>query len=471
MKKYLDDIGLSYLWNKIKSTIRTSQLNNSLESYYGIQWTDDTTPIRIGNTLMHQSLPIQSQMKRCMVQDDGTIYGYISSDDYTVYEDGVTEVDYTGAHGQYMVEVPEYWYKGVSATVNGINIHEIRIYPQYVSGAKHSPKLYVGAVEASSNDSSSDTTKKLFSICTADVTYNQDGTVNASNVTQYSANASDYIGGNRTSSYTGVKSLLGRPVTNLKRSAFRTRAAARGTGWSQQYWFAYMAWVRLYVVEYCTFDSQKEYNSQKTPEGYMQGGLGAGVSTVTGSQWNSFNSYNPFIPCGVTKSLGNDTGVVTYKFASGEFTSSAIEFQVPSYRGIENPFGHIWKWTDGVNCYGNNSTSTKDFYVCDDITKFADDTSTNYRLKGSSKVLAEGYIKQWIIDEDADFMPINTGGSSSSYLFDYSWLQNTDWRVLYSGGSAHYGASCGLFAFYANSGSSIAAARIGGRLYFTPSTE
>jgi len=80
--------------------------------------------------------------------------------------------------------------------------------------------------------------------------------------------------------------LLGRPATSLTRSGFRTRAAARGTGWSQQYWKAYMAWVRLFVVEYCTFNSQANYNATKTTEGYMQGGLGAGVSIVNNTAWN-----------------------------------------------------------------------------------------------------------------------------------------------------------------------------------------
>ena len=109
----------------------------------------------------------------------------------------------------------------------------------------------------------------MFSICNATIPYNQDGSVSASSVTEYSANASNYIGGTRDTTYTGIKSLLGRPATNLTRASFRTRAAARGTGWSQQYWDAYMAWVRLFVVEYCTFNSQAEYNPSKTTEGYM----------------------------------------------------------------------------------------------------------------------------------------------------------------------------------------------------------
>ena len=470
MKKYLDNDGLLYLWSKIKNTIRnTVQLNSSIEWYYGIQWTDTSSPVRIGSSVMHQSLPIQSSMRRCMLQDDGIVYGYISPTDYTVYEDGITAVDYSGAHGQYMVEIPEYWYKCITTTINGVKTYEIRLYPQYVEGTKHSPKLYISAVEATTNDASSDTTKKLFSICNATIPYNQDGSVSASSVTEYSANASNYIGGTRDTTYTGIKSLLGRPATNLTRASFRTRAAARGTGWSQQYWDAYMAWVRLFVVEYCTFNSQAEYNPSKTTEGYMQGGLGPGVSTTNSTDWNNFNSYNPFIPCGVTRSLGNSTGVVTYKFALGEFSTSAIEFSVPSYRGIENPFGHVWKWTDGINMYCDETTHKTTIYTCNDITKFADNTSTNYIMRTNDCYQGtEGYIKKWLIDENSDFLPLTVGGSSNSYLYDYSWINNAGWRVLLSGGLATYGTDCGLFCFYASLTSSNAYASVGGRLYYTP---
>ena len=433
---------------------------------YGIRWTSaNATPYRVGNRILHKNLPIQKMMRRCMLQDDGTVYGYIDPNDYTKYTNG-TIVDYTCAHGQYMVEIPEYWYTGPSED----GTYGIDLYPQKVSGALHSPKCYISAVEATSNDTSSDTPKKLFSICDATIPYNEDGSVSANAVITYSTDAADHRGGNRNTTYDGIKTLLGRPATNLTRDGFRTRAAARGTGWSQQYWKAYMAWVRLFVVEYCTFNSQADYNAIKTTEGYMQGGLGAGVSTVNSTAWNNFNAYNPFVPCGVTKRLGNSTGVVTYKFAAGEFTTTAVEVSVPSYRGIENPFGHIWKWTDGVNVYCDGETHKSTIYTCDDITKFADNTSTNYVLRTADCYQGtEGWIKNWLIDGNADFLPLTNGGSASSYLYNYSWFNNTGWRVLCSSGSALRGTKCGLFDFDASTDSSYARAHIGGRLYYTPS--
>ena len=66
-----------------------------------------------------------------------------------------------------------------------------------------------------------------------------------------------------------------------------------------------MAVVRLYVVEYCNFNSQDTWYDTTDVNGYKRGGLGIGVSNINSTAWNNYNSYNPFIPCGVTNSLGN----------------------------------------------------------------------------------------------------------------------------------------------------------------------
>ena len=182
----------------------------------------------------------------------------------------------------------------------------------------------------------------------------------------------------------------------------------------------------------------------------MQGGLGAGVSNI--SDWGGLNGYNPVNPCGITLRLGNNTGVV--KYTQGSYT-----MYVPSYRGIENPFGNIWKWTDGINKYDTQ------VYVCDDITKFADDTSTNYEYRGNCST--GGYITNIIWDENGEFVPNRVGGSSGSYFYDYSWY-NLGWRVCGSGGDAHNGAADGFFYFGVIHDSSNASASIGSRLYYTP---
>ena len=433
-------------------------------AYYGWDYNTSTqTVTRIGNTTWHKELPIQSKMRRCAVKDDGTVK-YISSWDYTKYEDGNT-VDYTGGDGQIMVEIPEYYYEAYEETVDGV-VHKIlKLYPYAQIGQK-SKKFYCGAFEGITDDASSNT-PKLYSISTlTGGTKDGNGNYLAANWT-YTTNATDYRGSGGTND-NGIKSNWSRPRTSLSITDFRTRATNRGTGWSQQYFTAYNSILRLYTVEYCNFNSQTAFNSTLTAAGYHQGGLGAGVTNADGSVWNSFNSYNPFIPCGVTKELGSNTGVIGVTYASGEFTSSAYTTHVPSYRGIENPFGHIWKWTDGYTKYGEGSTAT--VYTCDDITKFSDSVTNQnvpdgYSMKGTHTI-GEGNFGDWYWNSDGTFVHKTFGTGPFS---DYAYHNNTGTRALSSGGGANSGAKAGLFYWYANPDPSLVSANFGGRLYYTPS--
>lgn len=428
---------------------------NLEEGGYGIRVVNGGTPERIGNLNMHRTLPIQNKMKRCAIKN-GQVIGYISETDYTRYTTGVP-VDYTGGDGDIMVEIPEYYYEAYRYVDGNDNVDVLILHP-YAKIGRKSKKVYIGAFEATSDGTT------LSSICTTNFTIS-DNTVDMSSLT-YSDNASTYRGGDKSDTNDdNIKSLLGRPISSLTRPGFRTRAAAKGTGYSQQYWSAYQAMVRLYVVEYANFNSQAAYNAATTADGYKQGGLGDGCTTTDSTKWNNFNSYNPLAPCGITKSLVNDTGFVNILYPANTFTTAATTFSIPSYRGIENPFGHINKWVDGININTANNTTT--VYTTEDITNFADDTNTNYTLRASFTKPSDNYIKTWNWDQYGDFIPTSTGGTSSSYLYDYSYW-NTGWRVLHCGGYASGGAAAGLFRF----GASVSAgsgAGVGGRLYYTPS--
>ena len=436
-------------------------MSDNADDWYGIMWTSENpSPVRVGNMNFHRNLPIQNGMKRCTLQDNGEVYGYINSADYTKYDDG-RDADYSGLHGQVMVEIPEYNFDAVYYTENGVTTNLLKLYP-YSKKGKVSKKLYFGAFKASSNDANSaDTNKKLYSICLTNIPV-ENGSVNASSLT-YLENAPNYRGGNvRTSSdWDSLESSqLGRPVTSMTRNDFRVRAANRGSGWTQRYWEAAASIIRLYVVEYCAFDSQATYYDTPDENGFHRGGLGGGVSTV--SSWGDFNNYNPITPCGITISLGNNTGVITYQTSS--FTTT-----VPSYRGVECPFGEIWEFTDGINIYGDSENNKSLIYTCNDITKFADNTSEGYTLRvDNAQFGTEGWIRNWNWDSNGDFIPTSQGGSSSSYLYDYCWFNNPGWKILVSGGIAYNGAGCGWFYFRAHYGSGDAWAYAGGRLCYTP---
>jgi hypothetical protein len=221
----------------------------------------------------------------------------------------------------------------------------------------------------------------------------------------------------------------------------------------------------LYFVEHANFDSQVDINNSLTADGYRQGGLGTGVTNANGSQWNSFNGYNPFVPCGITIGLGNNSGVVSYVFAANEFTSSAFTTYVNSYRGIELPFGHIWKFIDGFNRQGGESNTEK-IYICNDVSKFAENTADGYTLVSETTGRSSGNIGGIVLEKEGTFWP-KPGGSTVYGDCFYNAYNNGTWYTLYAGGSANNGSYAGFSYFGANYGASNANAAIGSRLLYT----
>ena len=367
--------------------------------YYGVKIDTsvaDPTLERVGRSELHVSLPVQSLMRRCLLNDNGEVVTYLNANDSTKTDTGAN-ADLTGASGQVMVEIPKHYRK---FEFNGTEITAlISLYP--LPGFHEVPKMYRSAYQATVDRSTS--TLKLASV------------VNTT---------ANFRGGNNTAAWDGTnKSLLGRPATSISLTNFRAYARNRGAagmndkGWNCDMYAAQLATYWLFVIEYATLNCQAAYNAQPTTEGYKQGGLGSGVTTLDSTKWSAWNSYNPFVPCGVTNSLGNKTGVVSYTLEAGGYDTSAVTVSVPSYRGLENPFGHIYHWTDGCKCLiqSNTDGGKSLFYTCYDPDKFTSSGVTGYSLRGELP-RAEGYVKSLLIGEDGDNLPKETGGGSTTYF-------------------------------------------------------
>lgn len=441
--------------------------------WYGIRWAESTNTVeRIGNMDLHRSLPIQSQMRRCVLQDDGTVYKYINDSNPLLYEDGTT-ANYDGSDGQVMVEIPAYHHECYNETIDGVNWNYIKLYPDVNLGVT-SRKCYFGAFELIQDDSDNSSAKgcsvSMLDLSGMNIT-SSTTSINASDV-QYLNNSSTYRNYNYNNTNTNdVKSSIGRPTTNRSRATFRNICSRRGTNWSQQSWDAYNSLLRLYVVEYANFNSQNAFNSQLTNDGYKQGGLGSGVTNVASGDWSSFNGYNPFVPCGITICLGNNTGEISYIFATDEWKEgSALTVKVPSYRGIENPFGHIWKFIDGFNRKGKveNDVTTEMIYTCKDVTKFAENNANGYELYSDTAPRSTGNIGGIVLNSTGTFWP-KPGGAAIYGDYFYNACANNTWYALYAGGHAYLGSRAGLLYFYAYFGATFADANIGSRLLYTPS--
>lgn len=348
---------------------------------------------RTGNPLLHKSLPVQSQMRGCLLDDDGNVVKYLDAKDWT------NEVR-DGSQGQVMVELPDRFYKTYT---HADGSYEMRISTRPLTGYHHAPKMYVGAYQASIQRS----TSKLCSV------------VNTT---------ADYRGGNNQSNWDETyKSMLRMPVTVISLTNFRAAARRRKEGsieWNAYLYEAYKWLFWLFAIEYATLNIQDDYNAEPTSEGYRQGGLGKGVTTIDPEVWREYNQYYPLVPCGVTDSLGNGTGVVSYTINNNDESNPITHtFQVPRYRGIENPFGHIHMSADGINIRisptaEDGGDGLSKVYVCDNPDKFSSTGYDGYTYIGNAS-RETGWIKNIIGGEHGDIIPTEVGGGSTQRFCDF----------------------------------------------------
>jgi len=417
------------------------------QSSYGIQFdtaVSSPTCTRVGSTDLHKSLPIQSRMKGCLLDDDGNVVEYLDPQDWT----GQVR---DGSRGQVMVEIPMHYRKfETNGTKRTVRLSELPL-----AGYHQVPKMYVSAYEAALDRSNN----KLASVV---------------NETE------QYRGGNNNANYDGTyRTYLGRPATSISRTNFRKFARNRNTANTKWNCITYDVQKTLYwlfAVEYATLNSQAAYNAELTAEGFRQGGLGNGVTTWSGTDWSNFNGYSPFVPCGLTDTLGNGTGTVEYTASNDDETSPITKtFDVPRYRGMENPFGHLWQWTDGINVRispteENGGDGLSKVFVCSDPAKFSDTSYDGYSHVGN-EARNEGYVKEVIFGEGGEIMPKTVGGGSTTYFCDYHYTSiptSETLRGVLFGGFAGGGANAGFAFAYSSCAPSTTAAGVGSRLCFLP---
>lgn len=407
---------------------------------YGVEWdTASSSPdgVRVGNMQLHRELPVQSKMRRCLLDRDGGVKEYLDN-----------ELSWGGSYLDYavMTEIPKHWYKlYFNGTKFRMMLSEIPL-----PGYKHVDKFYISTHEARMYR-----TDNL--LCSA---------AGASELSD--PNSTNFRGGDNTAEWDDTyRSLLGRPVTNLTRDQFRQAARKRGSGWEMYTYNAHKILFWLFAVEYATLDSQKPFNAQKDANGFAQGGLGPGPTQMT--DWTNFNKINPLIPCGYTNEFGNGSGEKAYvvKNASG---GTHATLMANRYRGIENPFGHIWKYTDGANIQvTTGDAGLSILWTTDDPSNFSDTSYTGYNKKGNI-CRTNGYAKKMLLGEDGDIVATEIGGSSSTYWCDYYYTYTSANRmqVVLVGGRADGGSTAGLADVHTHHAPSDAYRHFGSRLCFFP---
>lgn len=406
---------------------------------YGVEWdTASSSPdgVRVGNMQLHGELPVQSKMRRCLLDRDGGVKEYLDN-----------ELSWGGSYLDYavMTEMPEHWYKlYFNGTKFRMMLSEIPL-----PGYKHVDKFYISTYEARMYR-----TDNL--LCSA---------AGASKLSD--PNSIHFRGGDNTAEWDSTyRSLLGCPVTNLTRDQFRQAARKRGSGWEMYTYGAHKTLFWLFAVEYATLNSQKPFNAQKDANGFSQGGLGNGPTQMT--DWTNFNNNNPLIQCGYTNEFGNGSGEKAYVVKNASDGTHAT-LMANRYRGIENPFGHVWKYTDGANIQvTTGDAGLSILWTTDDPSNFSDTSYTGYDKKGNVCRI-NGHVKKMLLGEDGDIIATEVGGSTSTYWCDnyYTSTSVSRMQLVVVGGRSDDGLKAGLVDVGTTNSSGIAN-NIGSRLCFFP---
>lgn len=401
---------------------------------YGVEWDStvaDPTLTRIGNPLLHKSLPIQSQYKGC-VANGAEINYYLNPNDWSQKADETPSV-LDGTDGTVRVHIPKFYGKsGVEGTKRWVRMSTIKMDNTWIE----IPEMLVDAYR-STVDTTVSATPKAVSVVNTTAQFRG--------------------GGNRTANDTyldtdAFRSDLGKPRTNISRANMRTYATNAGSEmlcYEYYKWIFYWAW----VVEYATLNSQKAYTADLTAEGYHQGGLGDGVTTWNGD-WNTYNGYYPLTPCGYCNDIGNFTGVkdlVIPETVINESTTVASKtFKVPRWRGFDNPFGDIWTNLDGIILERTAANQPSSVYTTTDPTAFGDDNTAKGKMTvAGTEIASDGWIKDYDLGETGEIIPSVVGGSATTYMCDYHYCNasSTALRTLLVGGSALDGGNAGLGCF------------------------
>lgn len=412
-------------------------------SYYGIEFdTQVANPLctRIGDLGLHKTLPVHSKIRGCLLADDGTVVKYLNSADWT------SEVR-DGSLGQVMVEIPEHWIKFES---DG-NKRRVYVAEREVPTFIRVPKYYVSAYEAAWDR----TNNLLCSVVNTDP---------------------QFRGGNNQTAWDGTyRSMLGMPVTAKRRDQFLEAARKRDPSsykWIDLSYEVYKDLFWLYYIEYANLNCQAAYTGERDVNGYRQGGLGVGVTNINSTDWENFNEYYPLVPCGCTDSLGNSTGIVKYNLPTEWKDGAGGSFNVPRWRGIENPFGHIWKICNGmiIDIQANDAGGESKFYVFDSPENYAQ-TVTEHAIFRGNIARVEGYLKEVNFGDYGDITPkVVTGASSDTFFSDYTYTSipatGNSLKPFLLGGAAHHDTAAG-FGFLASDGSVAASyADFGSRLCY-----
>ena len=371
-------------------------------------WGNEISPLKFDNHALW------GNVRRCTIDSAGTVtYGI------NARGDGLT---LDGSQGNVMVRIPATWVKIWKPSVDElcivhspIPIPGSRLDPTfYQRGGIAQDEWFFGAYEASGaldGDTFKFASRTGVRPVTGDSAYPSlpnSGRLNIADAEQYANNIGEGWG-----------------ITNV--------------------WANDLLW-RYFIIEYATFDSQSA--------------LGKGIVDLQdGSGFAGKNTGSDDID---TRLAPNGTGI-----------GSGTDGQTPiTYRGIENPWGNVWKFIAGINAY----TSPREWRVVPRTglssaaipTSLTGTAGTDYHATAGGPPAADAYISNLLYEDEVAelLLPSEVAGSSSQYLCDHYWYPRSNPGILLAGGAWTYGLTAGAGARYAYYALSLSSRYLGARLEF-----
>ena len=351
-------------------------------------------------------LPIFNDIRPC-VFNNGEVNYYLQKNNFTLKEDGTPSI-LTGEDGDVMIEFRKFGYK-------------ISREGQY---------LYI---DLTNDDNAEGYCYNAFSRLT-------EGDLDRF----YQGAFKGWIDSNGN-----LRSVAGKQPANTKNiGVFRTAAQKRNTvsGVANTYHYQQATYAHLvalqclYLMKYGTTDGQTA--------------LGAGITGASKSYYTGYNiqADAETIPDDVIDNTKST-------FALGMDYGSTNKKEHVKLFGIEDFWGNIWEWVDGFTTNANRDIITSWNSFSGEPTTITTNTFvTGLTANGS------GWNKMVAGTSEVGFMPVEWGGSSSTFWADTGYLAAS--CVLSFGGDWTVGAGAGPFRLSAYYGASYAHASIGGRLSY-----
>jgi len=204
--------------------------------------------------------------------------------------------------------------------------------------------------------------------------------------------------------------------------------------------YAVSAIQRLFVMEFGSFDSQSALGKGKT---YL-----SSDNDVVASDYD-------ILKTGETMELGNRSGYLNRTYNGEELSDGKVSI---SYRGLEDFFGNVWQFVDGLVIIDTG------YYFTNSLDKMAQIKSDNvlnvdgWNYFATTVPTTNGYVsKMYEGDLDFSFFSKEVNGSSSTYYCDYRYSYNGGGalRVARFGGGWDGASHAGAFYWHLDANATI----------------